>query len=184
MDRVSRSGVLLVLLVFLAVPSIDRADTPLVQDNVRPRDTLAGVLLRLGIEKSPTFRQLVEELDTSNVIVYVDVRQDSRQPPNGGCLGFIGQGAGTRWVVASVDAGTSSLALAQQRLYALTATLAHELQHARELSGAPGIADARDFDRFFRRIGVTVGPNTVDTDAARKVGRKVELELRGFQPPR
>lgn len=183
MGVLTRSAVLPAFLLFLSLPSTGRADA-LVQDNVRPRDALAALLLRIGVEKSSTFRQLVEELDRSNVIVYVDVRQDPHRAPDGGCLEYIGQGAGIRWVRASIDAGTSSLAIAQQHIYSLTATLAHELQHARELSGAPAIEDAKDFDTFFRTIGVIVGPNIVDTDAARKVGRVVELELRGFAPPR
>lgn len=155
----------------------------LVQDNVRPRDALAGTILRIGIERSPTFRQLVQELDRSNVIVYVDVRQDPHRSDRGQ-LQFIGQGGGIRWVRAAVDTGSTNLGLAQRQIFALTATLAHELQHARELSGAATIETAADFDSFFRSIGVEVGQNSVDTDAARDVGRAVEAELLGFTPRR
>ena len=153
------------------------ADDP--HDNIRPRDSLANTLIHFGTEKSPTFRQLVRQLGRSNVIVYVDVQQEADRP-EGGSLQFIGEGAGTRWVLATVSTGTSNFAVARQRLVSLTATLGHELQHAREVAKAPVMSRPEDFEAFFRERGVKIRGNVVDTDAARDLGKRVEREIRGF----
>jgi hypothetical protein len=50
--------------------------------------------------------------------------------------------------------------------------------HAREISAAPSIRSAAEFDSYFRTMGIDLGGNAVDTDAARQVGRIVEEEIR------
>jgi hypothetical protein len=53
----------------------------------------------------------------------------------------------------------------------LTATLGHELQHAREVPAEPSILTVSDFDSHFRTAGLALGRSAVDTDAARQVDR-------------
>ena len=133
-------------------------------------------------ERSSTFRALLEDLGQSDVIVYVQVQHDP-QSTTRGSLRFMGSGGGFRWVVATVETGTSRWSSFQENLVALTATLGHELQHAREVSTAPSIRSAAEFDTHFRTMGIDLGRNAVDTDAARQVGRIVEGEIRGSKNP-
>jgi hypothetical protein len=147
--------------------------------SVRGRDAAADHLLQFGAERSPTFRALLEDLRLSDVIVYVQVQHDPESAP-GGSLQFIGSGGPFRWVMATVDTGSSRPGSLQANLVALTAILGHELQHAREVSAVRSIRTVADFDTHFRTVGIGVGRNAVDTDAARDVGRIVEGEIRGL----
>jgi hypothetical protein len=113
------------------------------------------------------------------VIVYVEVRQDSRHPASGG-LTFIGEAHGIRWVRALVDSGTPSFLRTCQDVVRLTAILGHELQHAMEASQAPTMQNVGEFERYFRSIGIDREPKVLDTLAARQTGKRVADELRGL----
>jgi hypothetical protein len=150
---------------------------------VRPRDPIAALLLRFGTEKSARFREVVRALERSNVIVYVEVRQESAHPVSGG-LTFIGEAHGVRWVRAMVDSGTPSHIRTCQDIVRLTSILGHELQHALEASQAPTMRDVVEFERYFRSIGIAREPKVLDTMAARQTGKRVADELRGMGRPR
>jgi hypothetical protein len=145
---------------------------------VRSMDWTASLLLKHGTERSARFRDLVATLERSGTIVYVEVREESSRPV-GGRLVFVGEAAGIRWVKAVVDSGTSNHLRTCQDVVRLTAILGHELQHAVEASRAPSLQDVREFERYFRAIGVAEGPAVLDTLAARAVGKEVAEELRG-----
>ncbi len=147
--------------------------------NVRPRDTTARLLLQFGNERSARFREVIDALEASNVVVYIDVRQASEHPVSGG-LTFIGEAHGVRWVRATVDSGTPSVIRTCQDIVRLTSILGHELQHALEASQAPSLFDQREFAAWFRSIGVDEGPRVLDTLAARRTGSRVADELRGM----
>jgi hypothetical protein len=147
--------------------------------NVRPRDTTATMLLQFGHERSARFREIVAALEASNVIVYIDVRQESDHPVSGG-LTFVGEAHGIRWVRATVDSGTASFIRTCQDVVRLTSILGHELQHALEASQAPSLVDEHEFATYFRSIGVDEGPHVLDTLAARRTGSQVADELRGM----
>jgi hypothetical protein len=146
--------------------------------HIRPRDPDAARFLRFGSERSTRFREIVRQLERSNVIVYVDVRMESTHPVGGG-LTFVGAAGGYRWVRAVVDSGTGNRVRSYQDIFRLTAILAHELRHAVEASEAPTLTNVREFGRYFRQIGVDE-PNVLDTLAARETGAWVEGELRGL----
>jgi len=152
---------------------------PLDAENIRPTDAIAASLVRFGQERSGTFRDLVDVLQQSNVVVYVDVRRDPRYAQSGS-LQFMGEASGVRWVRATIDVGTSRLEVAQTKIVELTAILGHELQHAREVAEARFIRNMDDFDRHFRTIGFPTGKDVVDTLAAREAGESVEAEVRGL----
>ncbi|MEO6010426.1 MAG: hypothetical protein ABIU38_20450, partial [Vicinamibacteraceae bacterium] len=147
--------------------------------NIRARDTVAILFLRFGKEKSARFREIVRTLEASNVIVYIEVRQDAEHPVGGG-LTFIGEAHGTRWVRATVDSGTGSYIRTCQDIVRLTSILGHELQHALEASQAASLHDVGEFERYFRSIGVDEGARVLDTLAARQAGSLVADELRGM----
>jgi hypothetical protein len=135
------------------------------------------LFLRFGMAKSARFRETVEALERAKVIVYIDVRMDGTRPVGGG-LNYLSEVGGVRWLRAVVDSGTSSFAATCQDIVRLTSILGHELHHAREASEAPSLASEREFERYFRTIGVD-DPDILDTLAAREIGATVEDELRG-----
>jgi hypothetical protein len=49
--------------------------------------------------------------------------------------------------------------------------LAHELQHAVEVAGAPGVTDATTLRQFFERVGQRVSDDGYCTPDAQKVQR-------------
>ena len=159
------------------------ATAPTAVQRVRPRDTIAALLLQFGNEKSARFREIVGALGRPNVIVYVEVRQDSSHPVSGG-LTFIGEANGIRWVRARVDSGTPSYLRTCQDIVRLTSILGHELQHALEASEAPTMQNVGEFERYFRSIGIAREPKVLDTMAARQTGKRVADELRGMARPR
>ncbi len=163
--------------------SAPAAAAPAAVHRVRPRDSVAALFLRFGNEKSARFREIVRALERSNVIVYVEVRQQSAHPVGGG-LTFIGEANGARWVRAMVDSGTSSHIRTHQDIVRLTSILGHELQHALEASQATTMRNVGEFERYFRSIGIAREPKVLDTLAARQTGRRVEDELRGMRRPR
>ena len=168
-----------VYLLALAAPPAAAAPFSSSVKNIRPRDTTAALLIRFGTEKSARFRELVETLEQSNVIVYIDVRQDSEHPA-AGALTFVGEAHGIRWLRATVDSGTMNYARTCQDIVRLTSILGHELQHALEASQAESLRDQAEFGRYFRSIGVDEGPHVLDTMAARRTGSRVAAELRGM----
>ena len=165
-----------------AAPAAEAA-APAALRHVRPRDAVASLLLRFGNEKSGRFREIVHTLERSNVIVYVEVRLDSDHPVSGG-LTFMGEAHGIRWVRAMVDSGTASHLRTCQDIVRLTSILGHELQHALEASQAPTLQNVREFERYFRSIGIDREPRILDTLAARQAGRQVADEIRGTRSAR
>ena len=167
----------------LAVAPCAAAADPAAFVNVRPLDETAALFLQFGAAESPHFREIVGTLEASNVIVYVEVRQESNRPVSGG-LRFLGEAHGVRWVRATVDSGTSNRVRTFQDIIRLTAILGHELHHAMEASEAASLADIHEFEQYFRMIGVHRHSGVLDTLGARDAGTRVAAELRGFTRPR
>jgi hypothetical protein len=62
----------------------------------------------------------------------------------------------------------------------MIAVIAHELQHAVEVAGDPGVVDDAGLVALYRRIGHnSAGGHSYDTDAARTAGHTVRDELIG-----
>src|SRR5437868_15420808 len=101
-------------------------------------------MLSQGLARSATFRRLVEQLNGSNVIVYVE--QKATRPLLGGFLQNDGvtQG-GYRYLRIAFDTQG-----AEGRVIPI---LAHELQHAVEVSEDPAAVNAQTVVDLFARIG-------------------------------
>ena len=166
-----------------AGPAASLGSPPAALRHVRARGSAAALLLRFGTEKSPRFREIVQTLERSNVIVYIEVRQAPAHPVSGG-LTFIGESQGVRWVRATVDSGTASFLATCQDIVRLTSILGHELQHAIEASEAASLDDVYEFEQYFRSIGDDYDAELLDTLAARQTGADVASELRGMRRPR
>lgn len=143
-------------------------DTPHLR--VRPTTPLVRRVLDAGIVRSVTFRRLVDRLERSDVIVYVQLRPDMPSEI-GGLLEFMGHAGTERYLRITVGS--------LHHLNVLVALLGHELQHAAEVADAPDVLSAADFTGLYRRIGVSSGPGRFDSKAAQVVGQTVQAELRG-----
>jgi hypothetical protein len=152
------------------------ADTsrPFTHDNahlrLRPTSALGRKMIDAGVARSTTFRRLVQRIESSDLIVYVQVRPD--MPSDiGGLLDFMGRGGANRYLRVSVGS------LHHDNV--ILALLGHELQHAAEVADAPDVHSRSEFAAFYRRIGVPSGIGRYDSLAAQSAGRMVRAELRG-----
>ena len=114
--------------------------------HVRAMQKEGVALLAEGMAHSPSFRRLVDRIEQSHVIVYIDVRPDMR-PGVGGSLRFLAESATDRFLRIQLNRSVA-------RLWQV-ALLGHELQHAVEVAEAPGIHSAEDLRMLYWHIGVS-----------------------------
>ncbi len=133
---------------------------------VRGADQRARSLLQEGASRSGTFRALLEALDRSDVIVYVQTLSLDRP----GALLFVSASSGVRFLRILVRA-------CGRPDDEMIAWLGHELQHAVEIAAAPEVRDDNGVLRLFHRIGLT-SRSTCETKEAEQVWRAVLDEVR------
>jgi hypothetical protein len=160
------TGVLVVSMMAAIVVEAAAGPDP----HVRALDLIASAALTRGLGESERFRELVDELQASDVIVHI---LGSPSLPTGtmGTMRFVAQIGGARYVRIDL----ASLAAPDVRV----ASLAHELQHACEV--ARSRAGSHDAIRaLYRAIGdqVAGARDAFDTDGARRAGADVWAELR------
>jgi hypothetical protein len=167
--------ILLVFLLLIAASTALTAQTftdgP--HNHIRTTDRRLLRLLRDGVRSSDTFRQLVDRLRRSDVVVYLDC--GGGDPSAAGRLTFISAVGGYRYVHVRV----ARLASAAVQI----ALIGHELRHAVEIADAPGVVDASSLVREYEKIGylsprVTPGMS-FDSDAAVEAGYQVLRDLSG-----
>ena len=159
-----------ILASVLAIAPLDARGTRQDQTlaRIRPMQKEGARLIADGLAQSPTFRRLVERLEHSNVIVYVQLRPDMPLH-RGGTLRFLAR--------SQTD---SFLMIHLNRVFngrTLIALLGHELQHAAEVADAGGIGSAAELRALYQRLGQRTGIDQFDTFAARRVGYVVRDEL-------
>ena len=134
----------------------------------QPEPRLAE-LLGLGISRSSAFRELVEALDASDVIVYVSFASN---PKLRSYLPHDVVAAGAHRYLRVV----LNIKLTDREVIPV---LAHELQHAWEVAQARDVGDAAGMITLFNRIGYPVlkGTQVRETDAALHVQQRVRAEL-------
>ncbi len=136
----------------------------------RPLDPLAVETLDQALAGSPLVRDLVRQLEGSNLVVHIE---SSRHLPSGvsGTMRFVTSRGGYRYVRISLAVDGKPDARA--------AILGHELQHACEVAAS----DAYDIDavrQLYQASGhqPTAGDDIFETKAAMMVERRVKAELR------
>ena len=160
-----------VLAALITGPVQARSNVPLnAQAHVRAMQPDGEKLLALGLATSTTFRGLVDRLEHSDVIVYVDVQSDMPQSL-GGSLQFLARSATDRFVRIRINRNSSHLWQ--------TALLGHELQHAVEVANSPDVESTSGLRALYRRIGVRTGVDAFDSMAAQQAGYAVRAELAG-----
>jgi hypothetical protein len=135
-------------------------------------------ILQAGVERSATFRRLVQTLERSDLIVYVEpsTRVD------GGYLRFATVAGQSRWVQVLVNP--------RRPINQILAMIGHELQHAVEISETSSVVDEATMAELYRRIGIkscgSAARACYETTGARMTGANVfrELSGRSFPPDR
>lgn len=134
--------------------------------NTRITDALAE-----GRRRSKTFAALVDALDRSDVIAYVETRFELPPSIRGRLLFAHSSAVGVRYVRIQIHALLSS--------DDLIVVLGHELQHALEIALTPAIRDEPSMRRFYQRAGAGMSDaQGFETAAARIAGDRVQHELR------
>ena len=152
--------------VFAGVP-----DDAWREARIRPQDPRLADLLRAGVVRSATLRDIVNRLEAGNVFVYVSLSPTLRSGI-AGKLTWMTSAGPYRYVKATINSDQS----ADQMI----ATLAHELQHALEVSADHSVVDQRSMLGLYKRIGRPSRSGASDgweTVAAQQTGLQVRREL-------
>jgi hypothetical protein len=134
---------------------------------VRGLEPIAVRLLQAARAGSPTFRCLLDRLEQSDLIVYVQFTPRDQGPR--ALTTIAGAIAGSRVVLSSI---TSRAGDADRLLL-----LGHELQHAVELADAPEARDRAGIAALYARIGWSDRPDSYETAAAVDAGNAVRREM-------
>lgn len=137
---------------------------------VRPNDARVASLLHIGRERSPTFSALVDRIEDSKVIVYLET-QPRLRPRLAGVVTWVTATPAYRYLRASIN---PEMSLDQQ-----IAAVAHELHHVVEIIEHPEVTSEQSLVALYRRIGARhpSGKHEWDTAAARDVTAIVRREL-------
>jgi hypothetical protein len=128
----------------LALPFVASAhDEPEHLPHLRPLDRDMQALVASGMRESSSFRALVEQINASDVVVYIRCGRTLRSGLSGQ-LTFVGASAGLRYVVVAIEPED----LVERKI----ATLGHELMHAVEIANTPAIVDAQSLGEEVRAV--------------------------------
>jgi hypothetical protein len=143
---------------------------PLTSPRVRSSDPRLVAVIGDAMLRSKTFRQLVQAVEMTNGIVYVDPGICRRGVH--ACLPMSMQVSGPNRLLHVVIDGTTHAG----DIETMT-SLGHELQHALEALSDPTIHDGLTMFNFFKRLAPTDGTR-FETTAAVTAGNTVYDELR------
>ncbi|MGE0865408.1 MAG: hypothetical protein AB7P34_16050 [Vicinamibacterales bacterium] len=167
-----------VVAIVLSVGTLRASADP--DSRVRSSHPRLSRLLAEGQRRSSTFRDLVDRLHDSDLIVHVEAAPQG-YPIDGG-LQFVGATPLRRYLRITVRTSLHNCDL--------MGLLGHELRHAVEVADRRDVRDQSAFRALYQRIGEPghlVGNETYDTRAAVEAGLRVALELRAAvsrpQPP-
>ena len=177
--RASWSARVAITLIALTLPTAagraaesagDAADNDLAVQHVRTIDSRLNALIATGARQSPVFRTLVDRLNRSTVIVYVEHRLLPGQLS--GRLTLIGGGQrGWRYLRIEIEC--------RQPLVNQIAALGHELQHAVEIADAGAAVDQTSIRALYGTIGFATDDSRrrFESDAAKDAGNRIRREL-------
>ena len=160
----------------LASPRVSAAadtaavDTPTSASHVRSSKPALVALIQRAGERSATFRGLIETIDGSDSIVFVEEGDCGHGVR--ACFVTVTAAAAYRYMRVIVDTRKAD--------WDLMGSIGHELRHTIEVIGAPQVRDNASKYFFYEQIG-THGTNSArETRAAVDVGNTVRAEVRQF----
>jgi hypothetical protein len=139
--------------------------------HVRPLDASTRAAFRSGMKGSPLFRELVAQLEGSDLIVHVESDCTMRERVQGKLL-FVTAAGGVRYLRVRIGCAVSGIRQ--------VAILGHELRHAVEVADAPWVVDestmAEEYRRGFPSRGDT-GGSAFESRAAIDAGERILRDL-------
>jgi hypothetical protein len=140
--------------------------------HVRPASGVAQTLLTEAVSRSAIVNRLLERLESTDTIVYVEVIGTPELPL-----------ARTKLVAASPNVRFLRISInARVPYWDRVPLLAHELQHAVEIAGATDVKDDEGVRRLYARIGFPGGTNRFETAEARETEWRVRAEMVRREP--
>lgn len=169
-----RKSLLLVAAMLVLAPgaAVKAVDASAV--HVRCLNGRATELLGRATERSPMVRDLVDSLERSDVIVYVEAVTSAAMLEFKGALRFVAFTGGQRYLLVQVDAFATSPANQ-------VGLLGHELFHATEVAREPGIRDTTAFKAYYERIGTKWGTDRFETVGARRTEELVRADVAAYR---
>ena len=138
---------------------------------VRTDDPALAAIIQDGIRRSATFRGIVEAIDASDGIVFVEQGRSCHGAR--ACLALsVTQAGPNRLLRVVVDV--------RQRDWDLLGSIGHELYHAVEVLSEPWIKSSGAIFLFYKTVGETSG-DRFETPAAINAGNAVRREARHGQ---
>jgi hypothetical protein len=176
MSTLARCSTIFAGIVFLIMTATGVAATPIetAPSHLRPTTADVRAIVTAVLERSVTAREMAEQLEQSDVVVYVRYRW-SETTRLQGRIGLVESGADNpnRLLVVELATGLTRL----QQMVAL----GHELRHAVEIAATSSIVDAHSLSAHYsvigRRVNSEPGAEMFETDAACDVAAQVRLEL-------
>jgi hypothetical protein len=141
--------------------------------HVRTEDPQLSKVIRQGLDLSPTFRELMNRIDSLSGLVYVVwSRCGTRLWEPSACLDHrVAVSGGVRFLRVNIYPGESG-----ERLLAL---IAHELQHALEVLSDNNATSQKNVAKLYERIGLKRrAADNFETEAAGRVQDAVYREAR------
>lgn len=160
-------------LLFLTLLTVHphAADLAVHDPHIRSSDAELLDAMASGVRVSPTLRRLVDQLESSDVVVYL-MFDGSPSPKTAGHISLMTAVAGRRYLRISIDRRHTGC----QRI----AILGHELQHAAEIADAAWVTDQHGIASLYRGIGFKSGPaeaDCFDSRLAIATGRIIQREV-------
>lgn len=141
--------------------------------HIRPLTPTAVNLVRRAVEQSAIVRAQLEDLEKTDIVVYVTDSVSTTDVQSRTHLEFMGCAAGTRYLVMRIDRWRMSP-------WEAIAQFGHEIHHALEIAGAPEVRTSTQMARLYQKIGWVSGPRQYESDGAKAAGERVRNELAGF----
>lgn len=138
---------------------------------VRTTSALLSSLVADAREHSPTFLGLIERLEGSDMIVYLEAAPNMESRFRGR-VHFMGASAGYRYLRIQIRTSMNRSDI--------IGSIAHELQHANEIAAHPEVVCEDDLADLYRRIGDEHDWCMFETSEAQQAGRLVRAEVLGL----
>jgi len=152
-----------------------RVNDPAGTTRVRVQEPELAGLVQEGIDRSVTFRRLVQRIDETDGIVYVQSGACSISAVAGCLLLDVTEVAHARYLHIHVTAQPTR---PEQRI----TIVGHELQHAYEILSRRSVRTTADAYALFIRIGSAGSIRSFETDEAQRVEGAIAQELAAHRP--
>jgi hypothetical protein len=158
-------------LVTVGSPAIAHGTDQETLSRVRSTNPSLAALIARATEQSATFRRLIEAINASDGIVYVEPEAGECGHEATSCLEGVTTAGAYRIVWIKVDKNKAECDL--------IASMGHELQHALEILSDSDVRSGAKMFLFYIRTGQRgPGRSAFETEAATKVGNAVREEIR------